>query len=73
MSAALDGYRVLVVDTDSQATTTSMFGYVPDAEIDEDAIDPRAFFTDSDSDGYGAAGTAIFACTVPEGASARWP
>jgi chromosome partitioning protein len=34
---ALKGYRVLVVDTDSQATTTSMFGYVPDAEIDEDA------------------------------------
>lgn len=34
---ALRGYRVLVVDTDSQATTTSMFGYVPDAEIDQDA------------------------------------
>jgi chromosome partitioning protein len=34
---ALRGYRVLVVDTDSQATTTSMFGYVPDAEIDEDS------------------------------------
>ena len=34
---ALKGYRVLVVDTDSQATTTSMFGYVPDAEIDEDS------------------------------------
>ena len=34
---ALRGYRVLVVDTDSQATTTSMFGYVPDAEIEEDA------------------------------------
>lgn len=34
---ALKGYRVLVVDTDSQATTTSMFGYVPDAEIDEGA------------------------------------
>jgi len=31
---ALHGYRVLVIDTDSQATTTSMFGYVPDAEID---------------------------------------
>ena len=27
---------MLVVDTDSQATTTSMFGYVPDAEIDQD-------------------------------------
>jgi chromosome partitioning protein len=30
---ALKGYRVLVIDTDSQATTTSMFGYLPDAEI----------------------------------------
>src|SRR5262249_28158483 len=33
---ALKGYRVLVVDTDSQATTTAMFGYVPDAEITSD-------------------------------------
>jgi chromosome partitioning protein len=30
---ALKGYRVLVVDTDSQATTTATFGYMPDAEI----------------------------------------
>src|ERR1700686_5058724 len=38
---ALKGYRVLVIDTDSQATTTSMFGYVPDAEItQEDTILP---------------------------------
>jgi chromosome partitioning protein len=29
----IKGYRVLVIDTDSQATTTSMFGYTPDAEI----------------------------------------
>jgi len=36
---ALKGYRVLVIDTDSQATTTSMFGYVPDEEIrQEDTI-----------------------------------
>lgn len=33
---ALKGYRILVVDTDSQATTTSMFGYVPDADISQD-------------------------------------
>ncbi len=32
---ALKGYRILVIDTDSQATTTSMFGYLPDAEIQE--------------------------------------
>ena len=30
---ALKGYRILVIDTDSQATTTSLFGYMPDAEI----------------------------------------
>jgi chromosome partitioning protein len=30
---ALKGYRILVIDTDSQATTTSMFGYMPDAQI----------------------------------------
>jgi chromosome partitioning protein len=34
---ALQGYRVLVIDADSQATTTSMFGYVPDADIAQDA------------------------------------
>jgi chromosome partitioning protein len=33
---ALKGYRVLVIDTDSQATTTSMFGYMPDAEITQE-------------------------------------
>jgi chromosome partitioning protein len=33
---ALKGYRVLVIDTDSQATTTSLFGYMPDAEITQD-------------------------------------
>jgi chromosome partitioning protein len=32
---ALRGYRVLVVDTDSQASTTAMFGYLPDADIEE--------------------------------------
>lgn len=30
---ALRGYRILVVDLDSQATTTSSFGYIPDHEI----------------------------------------
>lgn len=34
---ALRGYRVLVVDTDSQATTTAMFGFMPDADIDQAA------------------------------------
>jgi len=35
------GYRVLVVDTDSQATTTSFFGYVPDRDLTrEDTLFP---------------------------------
>jgi chromosome partitioning protein len=33
---ALKGYRVLVIDTDSQATTTAMFGFTPDAEITQE-------------------------------------
>jgi chromosome partitioning protein len=33
---ALRGYRVLVIDTDSQATTTSMFGYMPDAQVTQE-------------------------------------
>jgi chromosome partitioning protein len=33
---ALKGYRVLVIDTDSQATTTSMFGFLPDADITQE-------------------------------------
>jgi chromosome partitioning protein len=32
----LKGYRVLVIDTDSQATTTSMFGYMPDAQVTQE-------------------------------------
>jgi chromosome partitioning protein len=34
---AIKGYRILVIDTDSQATTTSMFGYVPDSDITQEA------------------------------------
>lgn len=38
---ALEGYRVLVVDTDSQATTTSFFGYIPDQDLEvKDTIAP---------------------------------
>lgn len=35
-SLGLKGYRVLVIDTDSQATTTSFFGYVPDRDLTRD-------------------------------------
>lgn len=33
---ALKGYRVCVVDCDSQASTTAMFGLNPDVDVDED-------------------------------------
>jgi chromosome partitioning protein len=34
---AIRGYRVLLMDCDSQASTTMMFGLVPDRDIDENA------------------------------------
>ena len=46
---AIKGYRVLVVDCDSQATTTAAFGYIPDEEISpEETLLP--FFEGSESD-----------------------
>ena len=33
---AIRGYRVCLIDCDSQGSTTSMFGYVPDLDIAED-------------------------------------
>ncbi|MBK9371420.1 MAG: hypothetical protein IPN01_34855 [Deltaproteobacteria bacterium] len=40
-----------------------------DGEIDEEAVDPSAWYTDTDADGYGA-GEPILACDAPEGAAA---
>lgn len=34
---AISGLRVLLVDADSQASTTATFGYVPDLEVDPDS------------------------------------
>ena len=50
---ALKGYRVLVIDTDSQATTTSMFGYVPDADITQDDTVLPYLASDEGSLAYG--------------------
>jgi chromosome partitioning protein len=33
---ALKGYRIAVIDCDSQASTTTMFGFNPDIDIDDD-------------------------------------
>ncbi len=33
---ALKGYRVCVIDCDSQASTTSVFGLNPDIDVDEE-------------------------------------
>lgn len=41
---ALKGYRVCVVDCDSQASTTSMFGLNPDIDVDEDEDTLYPFF-----------------------------
>lgn len=38
---AIQGYRVLLIDLDSQASSTSLFGYTPDIDIDpEDTLLP---------------------------------
>lgn len=41
---ALQGYRVCVIDCDSQASTTSIFGLNPDIDIDEDEETLYPFF-----------------------------
>lgn len=41
---ALQGYRVCVIDCDSQASATSIFGLNPDADIDEDRETLYPFF-----------------------------
>lgn len=33
---AIRGYRVLLIDADSQASATTLFGYVPDLDLDEE-------------------------------------
>src|SRR3546814_626150 len=33
---AIKGYRVLLIDCDSQASATTLFGYVPDLDLSED-------------------------------------
>lgn len=41
---ALKGYRVCVIDCDSQASTTSLFGLNPDVDVDEDEDTLYPFF-----------------------------
>src|SRR3546814_17127174 len=33
---AIQGYRVALIDCDSQASATTLFGYVPDLDLTED-------------------------------------
>ncbi len=44
---ALKGYRVLIIDSDPQATTTSAFGYVPDLNLTSDDTLYPALIEDS--------------------------
>lgn len=47
------GYRVLIVDTDSQASTTTLFGFNPDVDIDtETTLLPYLIADRSDGIGY---------------------
>lgn len=45
---ALTGYRVLLVDLDPQASTTSVFGYIPDLDIEDEHTLRRALMEDPD-------------------------
>ncbi|MFH1469677.1 MAG: MopE-related protein [Pseudomonadota bacterium] len=38
-----------------------------DGEVDEDAVDPGAWYADADGDGYGDAGASVAACAQPTG------
>lgn len=50
---ALRGYRTLIIDCDSQASTTSTFGYIPDDQIEaEETLLP---FFQGEQDGIGYA------------------
>ena len=40
-----------------------------DGEVDEDPVDPLAFFSDGDGDGYGSEGEVVYACIVGDGAA----
>lgn len=58
-SLALKGYRVAVIDCDSQASTTTVFGFNPDADIDDEETLLPFFRHGEQSDlGYGLRPTA---------------
>ncbi len=40
-----------------------------DGEVDEDPVDPLAFYADGDGDGYGSDGDIVYACVAGEGAA----
>jgi chromosome partitioning protein len=53
------GYRVLIVDTDSQASTTTLFGFNPDVDIETDTtLLPYLIGDRSDGIGYAVRPTA---------------
>jgi chromosome partitioning protein len=49
---ALQGYRVCVIDADPQASTTALFGFNPDVDIDEDDTLLPFFSGETDDIGY---------------------
>lgn len=50
---AIQGYKVLLVDMDSQASTTSLFGYIPDEDIDaDDTVLPYTLYSEKSSLDY---------------------
>jgi chromosome partitioning protein len=51
----LHGHRVLVIDLDPQASSTTLFGYIPDAEVEEDQTVMPIIFGAAEDGGLGPA------------------
>lgn len=57
---AFQGYKTLLVDMDSQASSTAMFGYSPDEDIDEnETVLPYTLYAEKDSLDYAVRKTHI--------------
>ncbi|MCP4589077.1 AAA family ATPase [Pseudoalteromonas sp.] len=57
---AIQGFKVLVVDMDSQASTTSLFGYIPDDDIEaDDTVLPFTLYNEKSSLDYAVRPTHI--------------
>jgi hypothetical protein len=72
---APDGFVAVPDDCDDAVATTNpgaleVCNFADDdcdGAVDEDTVDPRAFYADADADGFGDPNASILACAAPEG------